>query len=281
MGADYFFKNGFRSFGFYGFGGVVWSEERCDGFRMEVERHGCAFSEYRSVRADDLWFYESMSLREWLEALPKPCAIMACDDNRAHHIVEVCGLHGIAVPQQVAVLGVDNDEVICTLSDPQLSSIEQGVEQGGYDAARLIERMIERPDERFGDVVVGVTRIVTRRSTDIYATGDNYISAALRYIHTNADSKLGVEDVVNHVPLSRRLLETRFRNETGMSVYAYIMKVRIDKLADMLLERDENIADAAMRMGFGDYKNISRQFRAIKGCTPSEYREFHLKQNSL
>jgi LacI family transcriptional regulator len=275
MGADHFIGKGFRSFGFYGFKRIVWSEERCEGFRSEIEKHGYGdnFSEYRNIGSDDLWYYESVSLREWLDGLPKPCAIMACDDSRAYHIVEVCNLHGIRVPEDVAVLGVDNDEVVCSLSDPPLSSIEQDVEAGGYAAAQLMERMINDPDGKFEDVVVNATRVVTRRSTDIYATEDNYISTALRYIHDNADRKLGVEDVVRQVPLARRLLETRFRRVTGTSVYSYIMGARIERLARRLLETDDPITDVALQMGFTDYKNISRQFRSLKGCTPSEYRE--------
>jgi LacI family transcriptional regulator len=275
MGADHFLGKGFRSFGFYGFKRIVWSEERCEGFRSEIEKHGYGdnFSEYRNIGADDLWYYESVSLREWLDALPKPCAIMACDDSRAYHIVEVCNLHGIRVPEEVAVLGVDNDEVVCTLSNPPLSSIEQDVEAGGYAAAMLMERMIADPGGKFEDVVVSATRVVTRRSTDVYATGDNYISAALRYIHENAGGKLGVEDVIARVPLARRLLETRFRQATGTSVYSYILGTRIEKFAQRLLETDDPITDVAMEMGFPDYKNIARQFRSVKGCTPTEYRD--------
>jgi LacI family transcriptional regulator len=272
MGAEYLMSKGFRSLGFYGVGGVVWSEERCEGFRREVERRGGDFSEYCNASSDELWFYQSASLSEWLESLPKPCAVMACDDSRAQHIVEVCRLRGIRVPEDIAVLGVDNDETVCSLSDPPLSSIEQDVERGGYEAAALLEKMISAPEGSFDNVVVRATHIVTRRSTDIYATDDGYISEALRYIHENASRRLGVEDIVARVPLSRRLLETRFRGVTGMSVYSYIMSVRIEKFAAMLLESDDSVADVALAMGFADYKNIARAFRRIKGCSPSEYR---------
>lgn len=280
MGAEYLLDKGFRSFGFYGFRGVVWSEERCEGFRGEIERRGGNFSEYSNIGSDDLWFYESASLLEWLEGVPKPCAIMACDDDRGHNIVEVCRLNGIRVPEEVAVLGVDNDEIVCTLSDPPLSSIEQDVERGGYETARLLERMIATPGGVFDDIVVRATHIVTRRSTDIYATDDAYISAALRYIHENADRRIGVEDVVARVPLSRRLLETRFKSVTGSSVYSYISRVRIDRFAAALLETADSVADVASKMGFPDYKNISRVFSRIKGCTPSEYREREEKVRS-
>ncbi len=257
LGAEYFLKKGFSSLGFCGSEGAVWSEERCEGFRREVARHGrgVTFSEYRNAEGQEIWFYDSTALAEWIASLPKPCAIMACDDTQGHHVVEVCGQNGIRVPEDVAVLGVDNDEITCTLSDPPLSSVEQDVEKGGYDTARLLERMIAEPDGRFDDVWVNATRIVTRRSTDIYASEDHYISMALRYIHDNADRKLGVEDIVAQVPLSRRLLETRFRQVTGESVYSYILNVRIEKFADKLLESDDSITDVALRMGFADYKN--------------------------
>jgi len=280
MGANYFLKKGFKHFAFYGFKGIVWSEERSEGFKSEISKHGYEdnFSEYQNIKSEELWFYESAPLMEWLRNLPKPVAIMTCDDNQGHHIIEVCNQCGLKVPEEVSVLGVDNDEIICTLSDPSLSSIQQDVEKGGYDAARLMEKMIKKPEARFEDVVVNPTHIVTRQSTDIYASDDHYISLALRYIHQHSDQKLSVDDIVRLVPLSRRLLETRFREVTGFSVYSYMLNLRIDKFAEKLIETDDSIVEIALEMGFSDYKNISRQFKTIKGCTPSEYRALALSR---
>lgn len=275
MGAKYFLERGFRNFAFYGFKGIVWSEERSEGFADEIMKagYGDSFSEYCNEHFYDMWFYDPDSLIEWLRELPKPVAVMACDDNQGRHIIEACGNCGIKVPEDVAVLGVDDDEIICTLSNPPLSSIGQSVERGGYEAAALIERMIREPDGPFSDVVVEPTRVVTRQSTDVYASEDAYISMVIKHIHRHSDYRLGVNDVVDMVPLSRRLLETRFKQVTGMSVYSYMLKARIDKFAQRLIESDEAIIEIAMKMGFPDYKNISRQFKSIKGCTPSEYRE--------
>jgi len=274
MGANYFIKKGFKYFGFYGFKGIVWSEERCEGFKSEVSKYGFGdnFSEYQNTESKDLWFYEPAPLIKWLQDLPKPVAIMACDDNQGHHIIEVCNQCGIKIPEEVAVLGVDNDEAICTLSDPPLSSIQQAVEKGGFETAELLERMIKNPKAKYDDIIVYPTHIITRQSTDIYATDDYYISLALRYIHQNTDRKLNVNDIIRQVPLSRRLLETRFKQVTGFSVYAYILNLRIEKFAERLLETTDPVVEIAMEMGFSDYKNISRQFKNIKGCTPSEYR---------
>ncbi len=272
IGATHFLQRGLRSFAFYGAKGVLWSQKRVEGFVGEIARHGFKgnFSQYHNP---DVWFYDSTPLMEWLVGLPVPVGIMACNDAHAHHLVEACSMCGLRIPDQVMVLGVDNDEFVCTtLSDPPLSSIEQDVERGGWEAAALIERMIEEPEGHLEDVVVNPTRIVTRQSTEMYASEDYYISLALRHIHQNIDQRLHVEDIVRLVPLSRRLLEIRFRQVTGLSVYSYISNLRVERFAKRLLETDEGIVEIALELGFHDYKNVARQFKNIKGCTPSEFR---------
>jgi len=274
MGAGYFIKKGFKNFAFYGFKGIVWSQERCEGFKNELARHNLDknFSEYQNTDFKELWYYESGPLIDWLRALPKPVAMMACDDNQGHHIIEVCQQCGIKIPEELSLLGVDNDEAICTLSDPPLSSINQAVEKGGYDTAELMDQMIKNIDAVYEDVIVYPTHIITRQSTDIYATNDKHVAVVLKYIHQYSDSKINVNDLVDLVPLSRRLLETRFKQITGLPVYTYIFNLRMEKLAQKLLETDAPVFEIALESGFADYKNISRQFKAIKGCTPSEYR---------
>lgn len=274
MGAAYFLKRGFVNFAFYGYRGVVWSEERCEGFRQEIgsQGFGANFYEYQNEESTELWFYETAPLVEWLKSLPKPVALMACDDNQGHHIIEVCGQCGIKVPEEVAVLGVDNDDIICTMSEPSLSSLQQDVEKGGYEAAKLMDALIKNPGVKFKDIVVRPTNIITRQSTDIYATDDKYISRVLKHIHQHSEQRLAVADLVRLVPLSRRLLESRFREVTGSSIYAYMLNLRLEKFADKLIENDEPITEIAFKMGFTDYKNISRQFKNRMGCTPTEYR---------
>ncbi len=278
MGAAYFIRKGFRHFAFYGIKDVVWSEERCEGFREELKRKRLdeSFYAYSYVDPGDLWFYESDVLIEWLKTLPKPVAIMACDDNQGHHIIEACKQSGIQVPEQIAVLGVDNDESVCTLSDPPLSSLCQAVEKGGYDTAALIDRLIRRKGKTEpGDITVLPTHIVTRRSSDIYATDDRYMATVLTYIHQHSDRRVPVEELVALVPLSRRLLELRFKETTGLPVYTYALHLRMEKFAQQLIGSKAPIVEIAARMGLTDYKNVARQFRQIKGCSPSEYRVKH------
>ena len=267
MGAEYFTKKGFRHFAFYGTRDVVWSDERMQGFRETVRaaNPSFTFSALCKNTQNALWDYDTNQLVTWLQSLPKPVAIMACDDNQAYHITEAC------IPDDIAVLGVDNDETICRLSSPNLSSLNQNIEQGGYDVAQLIDRILRDPATPREDVMVQPTHIVTRQSTDIYANNDQHIAEVLKYIHENISQKITVDELVELVPLSRRLLETRFKRSMGTSIYDYILQTRIEKVAQLLCE-GMSVSEAAIELGFSDIKNLSRMFRQQRGMTPSEYR---------
>ena len=139
----------------------------------------------------------------------------------------------------------------------------------------MIERLIRDKEASCEDVVIHPTSIVNRLSTDIYSTGDPYILIALKYIHQNLAAKLTVEDIVRQVPLSRRLLEIHFKQVTGSSIYQYIFNLRMERFSQLLLEGNEPIADIAMSVGLSDYKNLSRQFKLWKECSPAEYRKIH------
>lgn len=278
LGADYFLKKGFKNFAFYGFGNIVWSRERAEGFEERIQEAGfdVHYYEHKDSRGIDLWYYKPSALSDWLKSLPKPVALMACDDNQGHHITEAARHAGIRIPDELAVLGVDNDEMICDLSDPPLSSIELDSEKSGYEAARLMEQMIEEGVCYADDIVVNATQVVTRHSTDIFASKDKYIVSALKYIHGNLDKNLKVDQVLKEVPLSRRSLEKRFIMTTGYPVYEYIYNQRIEKFTQKLLETDMTIFEIALDLGLSDSKNIARQFKQIKGVTPMEYRKQHM-----
>jgi len=276
MGADYFLKKGFKNFAFYGFSDIVWSRERAEGFEDTIKKAGYEvdYFEHRMSRTGELWFYKPSSLSQWLKSLPKPIALMACDDNQGQHITEACRHSGIRIPEEVAVLGVDNDEMICEFSDPPLSSIGQDAEKGGYDTAKLLHHMMENGTTTdFWDIYVKPTQVITRQSTDIYATNDADIAASLKYIHQNIEKNLQVDDIVKQVPLSRRALEKRFQQMTGLPIYKYIFNLRMEKFTTKLLETDMSVFEIAMDLGFNDAKNIARQFKQLKGCTPLEYRK--------
>lgn len=277
VGAEYFLKKGYRNFAFYGFNDIVWSRERAEGFEERVNQAGyhVHYFEHRKSRSSDLWYYKSQSLSQWLKSLPKPIALMTCDDNQGLHITEACRQNKIRIPEEVAVLGVDNDEMLCELSDPPLSSIALDNEKGGYDTAKLLDGLIKGSTEPY-DLLVKPTQVITRQSTDIYATNDEYVASTLRFIHKNIDKNLHVDEVVKQVPLSRRSLEKRFLQMTGMPVYKYIFNLRIEKFTQKLLETDQTIFEIALDMGLNDSKNIARQFKQVKGCNPIEYRKRYL-----
>ena len=215
---------------------------------------------------------------KWLVGLPKPVGILACDDTQASILIETCNNYGIRVPYDVAIIGVDNDEMRCTLSQPEISSVDVDVERGGYKVARMIARMVKDPTYPGEDVVMQPLRLVLRRSSNAVATTDPAVREALEFIHDNIRHKILVGDVLRSVPLSRRLLEQRFLKATGVSVYQYIMRKRIRYFADLLLTSNDSITNLAARMEEPDAKTITRRFQALMGCTPSEYRNEHLRK---
>jgi len=274
--AEFFFIKGFTNFAYYGYENVVWSDERGQGFKQYLLENGIGEShihEFCKQSLDDLWYYESQPLMDWLSSLPKPVALFACDDTRANKIIEQCNTISLRVPIDVAVLGVDNDDVTCQLSYPELSSMELDIEKAGYETAELIMRLKRDAGQKPYDIMVHDTAIIERTSTDIFATTNAHVLKALWYIHMNITHPMNVDNVVSQVPVSRRLLEQVFRQETGMSIYEYIMKLRMDKFAQMLLTIDEPIDILAVRIGLSDSKNLSRQFKTYKGMTPLEYKK--------
>lgn len=282
MAADYFLRKGFKNFAFYGFRNIVWSRERAEGFKERVKEAGHDVNLYERTdsRAVDLWHYKPSALNRWLKSLPKPVALLSCDDNLGNHITEASRLIKIKIPDEIAVLGVDNDEMLCELSDPPLSSIGLDTEKCGYDAARLMHHMIENRGGSYDDIVVRPTQVNSRVSTDIFASADKYIVDALRYIHENLDKNLKVDQVLKEVPMSRRSLEKRFVMTTGYPVYEYIYNKRIERFTQKLLETDMTIFEIALDLGLSDSKNIARQFKQIKGLTPVAYRKKYMLQKA-
>ena len=274
MAAERLCGHGFKNFGFFGYNGVCWSDGRLDGFRLRLE--GMGYDEvhiFNHRQITSLWNYDLTELGQWLVSLPKPIGIFACDDNQAEILMEACHVTGINVPMEVAIIGVDNDEVTCNLTFPALSSIDMDIERGGYEAAEMAFRMVRDRTFEGHDIVIRPIAVVGRGSTGIMATKDPVVAAAMRFIYQNRARKILVSDVIKEVPVSRRLLEQRFKEATGTSIYTVISNLRMDYFAQQLLSSSETISEIAARMDEPDTKSISRRFQALKGCTPSEYRK--------
>ncbi len=280
MAAERFISRGFQNFGFFGYEGVCWSHDRYVGFHRTVVESGFGdhFYQYDRQQIDSLWYYNPTGLYEWLRNIPKPIAIMACDDNQGNLLIQACKAVGLQIPNDIAIIGVDNDEILCNMSSPALSSINLDIEGGGFQAAAMAEKMVRHPAYTGEDIIIKPMNIVPRMSSNVFATKDPAILSALQYINANIDHKIMVSDVLSHVPLSRRLLEQRFRKETGTTLYQYISVLRMDRFAQLLLSSNDSIANIAARLEEPDTKSISRRFLAIKGCTPSEFRKQEMRK---
>ena len=276
--ADYFIKKRVINFAYFGLGGTFWSEERREGFMDEVRRQalGATMSLYELNDPGTEWRYDPSEIADWVISLPKPVAIMACDDTRAFYLVDSLNQvsdAGFRIPEDVMILGVGNDESICELSSPQLSSLELNIEEAGYNTAGLIDELIPLPAEersgRMRNIVVKSSYIMTRRSTDSMVHSNQYVSKILRYIHNNITEHISVEDMVALVPMSRRLLESTFRREMDTSIYQYVINVRVEKMKDLMINGNTP-GEAAEILGT-DYKIIARSFKKLTGITPSEF----------
>lgn len=276
MAAQFFAKRRFRNFAFYGNSGAIWSRERAEGFRNEVERVGGNYFclETANLRREP-WGKSHIELEDWLKSLPKPIALFACDDSFAMQIAETCKLNNIHIPDEISLLGVDNDDLICNLSDPPISSIVLDVEKGGYEAGRLIHLLIEGKRTKPFNIVINPVRLELRQSTEKYHIFNPFIAEIVKYIENNFNEEINIGSLSKVVPLSRRNLEIKFKQEMGITVYQFILQCRVEYLAMLLLSTNRTLLDLSTESGFNDSKNVSRVFKKIIGYTPSEYRKIY------
>ena len=281
IAANFFLHKGYKSFAYYGLTDTVWGRERGEGFKKIVSNKGYEVYEFNNRKRvpSEKWSFDVEQVSRWLLSLPKPIALFACDDYYALQITEVCKMYDISIPEEIAVLGVDNDKLLCNISDPQLSSIELDIENGGYEAGKLLHQFIEKKIIAPVDIIIKPVRIVPRASTERFAVSDRHIEQLLQYIDNNYQNPLSVDELTQIIPFSRRVLEKKFKRETGTSVYQNLLDLRIEKFADLLITTDLPLIEAATRSGFTDYKNISRIFTKAKEMTPLQYRKRFTPKN--
>ena len=277
MAAEHLLERGFRHFGYCGFDNMYWSCRRGDNFSTRIEEAGFRTSIYKQPKshANRLWFKEETVLADWLRGLPKPVGIMACNDDRGQHITEACANAKLDVPYEVAIIGVDNDDQVCDISNPPLSSVSLDVEKAGFQASELLDRMMAGEKMPPQTVIVHPNRVVTRQSTNIVAVEDKLVSQALHFIRQNAKHLIQVDDVIKDLSVSRRNLHDKFMKTLGRSVYDEIKRVRIDLISQMLIETDLSISDIAFSLGYDNTNHISRYFKQKMGMSPLEYSKLH------
>ncbi|MEJ2054264.1 MAG: DNA-binding transcriptional regulator [Calditrichaceae bacterium] len=277
MASEHLIERGFKNYAFFGFDHFEWSNGRKKYFCKYNAEAGFKTYVYNSPgKNEDIdWEIEQQHVCDWLDTVPKPVGLMACNDDRAQNILDVCKRLGLRVPEDVAVIGVDNDPLVCETQDPPLTSIAMNVEKAGFEAAKLLDQMIDNPTIGNRQIHVSPTHIEQRQSSDILAVDDIEVAAALRFIRENARNKILVSDVVNATHVSRRTLEQRFKEAIHLSIYDKIRKVRVELITKMLLETDLPISHITSFFNFTDVEHISRYFKKEKGKGLREYRKLH------
>ena len=269
MAAQYFRRKLFTEYAFFGIKNLIWSEERKKGYMDEALSINGRFYLYEEEPAagDD-----RSRIIEWLKSLPKHTAMFCCDDAHALYMIETCMIAGISVPDDIAILGVDDDELLCSISDPQISSIQLDVEQGGYITCKYLHQQITGKNKKPFNISISPLGIRERGSTLVHNISDKEVRKVMDFIEENYTKDLNMSNILPLVPLSRRSIEMRFKKATSMSIYQYLLVVRVEYFAYLLTTTDRSLMDIAYEVGFRDFTNVSRIFRKYKGCTPTEYR---------
>jgi len=279
MAAQFFAKRHFKNFAFYGNKNFFWSKARAEGYRREVERIRGNYYYFESELLDSMqWSREHVELDNWLQGLPKPVALFACDDNFALQVSEMCKVNNINIPDELSLLGVDNDELICNLSHPSISSIVTDDENGGYQTGKMLQNLILNKNNIPFNINIDPVRIELRQSTEKYNISDSYVKTVLNYIHENIRLNISIDELTAIVPLSRRNLEKKFREATGTSVHQFILDKKVDLISTELLTTDKDLLDIAIETGFNDVRNVYRIFKKYTGYTPVSFRKKYLQK---
>jgi LacI family transcriptional regulator len=200
---------------------------------------------------------------------------MACNDFRGIQALDACRRAGIAVPEEVAVIGVDNEELVCKLAYPPLCSVDPGARSIGYEAAALLDRLMRGEPRPAAPLLIPPVGVIARLSTDVNAIADPDVATAMRFIREHACEGIGVDDVLSHVAVSRSVLQRRFRNLLGRSIHAMIASVRLERAKQLLLETDLPLAVIAKRAGYTHGEYLCSAFRQATGFPPGTYRREH------
>ena len=278
--AKYLLNKGFKNFAYCGFDDWWLSQIRGEYFSKTLAEAGYSTIFYKQPheKSNLAWDKEPEIISKWLLTLPKPIGIMACNDDRGEMVTRACKIANLQVPDEIAIVGVDNDPLICDLCDPPLSSIALSTEKAGYEASVLLDKMIDNKECSDLEIQIRPTHVEERQSTDILAIDDPHIITAVRFIRQHSKRVIQVSDVVNSVPLSRRMLEKRFRMIVGHSIHDEIRNVRIDQVIRMLAETEMSINEISQVLGFNETAHLSRFFKREKGMSPQLYRKTFLRK---
>ncbi|PTX95137.1 hypothetical protein DB345_12665 [Spartobacteria bacterium LR76] len=277
--AGYFLSLGYRSFGYFGSRAAAFSRRREDGFRRALLAKGFQLSSCharflpRTPITED-WSAMEKRAAEWLRQLPKPAAVLASNDIPARTLCQICRLSGLRVPEDVAILGVDNDPYECRLTSPPLSSIEIPAHLIGWQAAEMLDRLMRGKVSRVSSVFLPPGSVVARESTGFRSTLESELQNALRHIQENVGKEgLDVSEVCRFMKMARRSAERLFQNKLGSTIHREIQLARMRFAEQLLSQTGLSVSDIAARAGFDNPRKFYRTFRQYRGRSPSDYRD--------
>jgi LacI family transcriptional regulator len=279
---QHFFERGFRHFAFCGDSRFPWSVARGEAFAQLAREAALVCEGYAPNKKWDTGSDpETDSIARWLGGLPLPCAVFACYDARGQQVLDACRRAGISVPEQIAVLGVDNDELLCDLSPPPLSSVAPNTHRAGWLAADLLAKLMAGEKVAAGVQFVPPVGVVTRQSTDTLAVDDPKIAGALRYIRQHACEGIHVDDVLAHFPMARRALEQRMKTIMGRTPHEEIRRVQLQRARELLCGTSLTLAEIAERCGFKYTEYLTVAFKRETGHSPNQYRKTHGRKRQI
>ncbi len=272
----HFAERGFENFAYCGKSEFLWSRDRGGAFAGAVRAAGFACHVFAEARrraggADS----ETDAISRWLAGLPHPVAVLACYDLRGQQVLDAARRAGLAVPEQVAVLGVDNDELLCALSPPPLSSIILNGRRTGWLGAAALDRLMSGKKVAAEREFIPPLGVATRQSTDTLAVADEQLSRALRFIRERACEGIGVTDILENAPMARRSLETRMKAVIGRTPNEEILRVKLVRARQLLATTDLSLGEVADRCGFRHSEYFSVVFKRESGVTPGDFRKSH------
>jgi LacI family transcriptional regulator len=287
MAGEHLRQRGFRQFAYCGFTGAGYSVARRDAFVAWARAAGFEPQVYEDAPADAAadtstmeatGGFESKGLAGWVRGLPRPSAVMACNDARGLQVLAACRACNVRVPDEVAVIGVDNDDVVCDLAVPPLSSVVPPTDRIGYAGAALLDRMMGGEPPPAEPLVFDPPGVVTRMSTDTLAVQDARVAAALRIIRDRACEGLNVDGVLGllgdqALPVSRSTLERRFADLLGHSPKDEILRVRLARVKQLLIDTDHSLVTIARLVGVENHEYLSALFKIKTGETPGNFRK--------
>lgn len=273
LAAEHLLERGFKNFAYAADERFNWSNWRCEHFQNCVRAAGRSCDVYRPKRGFSANEEEQVDdLGNWIRGLPKPVGIMACYDFRGQQVLDICRRIGVAVPDGVAVIGVDNDDMLCELSDPPLSSVMPNTHRTGFEAAQLLDEMMSGKKAKGETHLIPPLGIGTRQSTDVLAIDDRNVARAIHFIRQHACDGIKVKDVLKAVPHSRRLLASRFKKLLGRTPHEEILRVKLNRVKQLLTDTDLPLEEIAERAGFPHVEYLSVAFRREVGTSPSAFR---------